>query len=131
MQQVMAEVNLKNVHEKSVQSEVPYRPITFPASEEDHDVIINRFSSSFPMPPSSLPPPPKSNVNSLIQTVIQKLPSPSPSVELQRPTRVAVAATSSSAGPPSQFIDEQLDYVRDFSWTLFQVWLQFYYFNLN
>lgn len=123
-QQVMAAVKLENVQEKSVQTDEPYRPITFPESEEDKDLIINRFSSSFPMPPPSLQPQP-SNINSLIQKVDQKTPAPSPSVELERPTRVAVAATSSSIKPPSQFADEQLDYVRDFSWNLFQVLNQF------
>lgn len=117
--QVMAEVNLQNGHVKSAQSD-NYKPITFPESEEDKEAVHDRFSSSFPMPPPSLPPP-TTNPNALIPTGVQKVPAPMSSVELERPTRVAVAATSSSDRIPSQYPDEELDYVRDFSWNMFQV----------
>lgn len=116
--QVMAEVNLQNGHVKSAQPD-SFKPITFPESEE---VVHDRFSESFAMPPPSLPPP-TTNPNALIPTGVQKVPAPMSSVplELERPTRVAVAATSSSDRIPSQYPDEQLDYVRDFSWNMFQV----------
>lgn len=132
-QQVTAEAELQNGHEKSVKSDHPFRPITFPESEEDKDIIIDRFASSFAMPPPSplmpSPPPPSQLMpsplpppeNSIVQNDDQRFSASSPSVELQRPTRVAVAATSSSERIPSQYSDVQLDYVRDFSWNLFQV----------
>lgn len=122
-QQVMAEVHLQNAQAKTAQSD-RFRPITFPESEEDKDVVHDRFSSSFPMPSPSLPPP-TTNPNSLLQAADQKFPAPNPYAELQRPTRVAIAATSSSDVPPSQYADEELDYVRDFSWNMFQVLNQF------
>lgn len=123
-QQAMAEVNLQNSQVKTAKPD-KFRPITFPESEEDRDLILNRFSSSFPMPPPSLPPP-TTNPNSLIPSTEQKIPAPNPYVELERPTRVAVAATSSSDVVPSQYSNEELDYVRDFSWNMFQVLNQFH-----
>lgn len=116
IQQVMAKVELQNVHEKSVQSDEIYRPITFPQSEEDRDIVAQRLSSSFPMPLPSFAPT-TANLNTL--PADQKFSSPS--IELERPTRVAIAATSNSDAPTTQFADEQLDYVRDFSWNMFQV----------
>lgn len=109
-QQVAAESNVQN-------GEHTYHPITFPSSEDDKELVLNRFSSSFPMPPPSTPP----NSNSIIQAIDQKIPAASPSAELERPTRVAMAASDTSDKKVSQFSDEQLDYVRDFSWNLFQV----------
>lgn len=113
------------VQQKFVQSEQTYRPITFPSSEDDKDVIFNRFSSSFPMAPPSVSPstPSPLNVSSIQATADQKPVAASPPVELERPTRVAVAMAASSLndGKPSQFPDEQLEYIRDFSWNLFQV----------
>lgn len=126
IQQVIAEAESQNVQKKSAQPDHPYRPITFPNSEEDKDLVVDRFSASFAMPPPPPPSPslpPKTNLNSIAQNHNdQRFPVSSPSVELQRPTRVAIAATSSSERIPSQFTDEQLDYVRDFSWNMFQVY---------
>lgn len=88
-------------------------PIIFPNSEEDDDKFLpmtqnlNSISSN-------------QNVNSILQSVDQGLPAPAPFVELTRPTRVAVAAAT-SATITNRYTDDQLDYVRDFAWTMFQV----------
>lgn len=90
-------------------------PITFPTSDEDDhkfpDMItqnINSISSH-------------QNVNSILQSVDQGLPAPAPFAELTRPTRVAVAVAATSAAITNRYTDDQLDYVRDFAWTMFQV----------
>lgn len=114
---VSVEVEAQHVQERSVPSEHPFKPITFPTSDEDRD-IQERF------PPPTQPSTQKHNANLILQSVDQKFPAHSPSAELTRPTRVAapmVAATSASEILSSRFTDDQLDYVRDFAWNMFQV----------
>lgn len=102
-------VEPQEIRQKS--NEQPYQPIIFPNSEEDRDTI-DKF------------PPPNQNANSILQSVEQRLPAPSSTVELMRPTRVAIApivATASSVAPAHRYSDDQLEYIRDFAWTMFQV----------
>lgn len=100
------EVEPQKIREKP--AEDTYRPISFPSSEEDE--IKNRFQA----------PLMSQNANLITQNVEQKLPAQTPNIELTRPTRVAVAAAT-SASITSRYTDDQLDYVRDFSWNMFQV----------
>lgn len=107
----------QNIQEKSTSSDQEYRPISFPTSDED-DVMTR----------DKLPPQNQNqsqNANSILQSVDQKYPAHSPSMELTRPTRVATAAAATVPVISSRYTDDQLDYIRDFSWTLFQVWIFF------
>lgn len=115
---VSVEVEAQQVEEKAVSPEKPFRPITFPNSDEDKD-ILERFppptQPSVPIPAPAAP----QNANLILQSVDPKLPAHSPSAELARPTRVAAATTNEILS--SRFTDDQLDYIRDFSWNMFQV----------
>lgn len=122
-QKASVEVESQQVQEKLIPEQQPFRPITFPSSDDDRDIVIERFP-----PPTSLSPSPSPsqshNANLILQSVDQKFPAHSPSAELARPTRVAVpvaAATSASEILSSRFTDDQLDYVRDFAWNMFKV----------
>lgn len=120
-QKASVQVEPQEVQKKIQPQEPPFRPITFPNSEEDKD-SQNRYSS----PPSS-PSQQSHNANLILQSVDQKFPNHSPTVELTRPTRVAIpmaATTSAATELSSRFTDDQLDYVRDFAWTMFQVGLK-------
>lgn len=132
---VSIEVEAQQVQEKTVSPELPFRPITFPNSEEDKD-IEERFPP--PTKPSvsaaaAAPAPAQQNHNAnlILQSVDQKFPAHSPSAELARPTRVAApiaAATAANEILSSRFTDDQLDYIRDFAWNMFQVrWINVYF----
>lgn len=100
-------VEPQKIHERL--SEEINRPITFPTSEEDE--VTNRFQS-----------PPIQNSNFISPIIEQKSTPYNPQMELTRPTRVAVAAATSSAPvSASLYTDDQLDYIRDFTWNMFQV----------
>lgn len=110
-QRLEVDVEQQKIQEKPYANN--YRPITFPSSEED---IQDRFQQ--PSSPTIHPNFPNHNANLILQSVDQKLPAPSPNMELTRPTRVAVAAATSMVG--NRYTDDQLDYIRDFSWNMFQ-----------
>lgn len=97
----------QELDQQEKQLDEPFRPITFPTSDEDER------------------PQQFTNANQILQSVDQKFPEPSPYAELSRPTRVAVptatASTSNSVDISTRYTDDQLDYVRDFAWTMFQV----------
>lgn len=118
---VSVEVEAQQVEEKAVSPEKPFRPITFPNSDEDKD-ILERFppptQPSVPIPAPAPAAPQNNNANLILQSVDPKLPAHSPSAELARPTRVAAATNEILS---SRFTDDQLDYIRDFSWNMFQV----------
>lgn len=86
--------------------EQTYRPITFPTSDED---LTDRFQA--PLVNNNLVTP---NVEAKVTT---------PQQELTRPTRRVMAATV--ANVENRYTDDQLDYVRDFAWKMFQVGLVF------
>lgn len=92
----------------SVQSsgEQTYRPITFPSGEE-------------PLTNDRIQPLPAFSNNSVAQAVDQKTTTRNSPQELTRPTRVVMAATV--ANVENRYTDDQLDYIRDFSWNMFQV----------
>lgn len=116
-------VQQQKIQEKSTSSDQEYRPISFPTSDEDDIMTRDR------LPPQNQ----SQNANSILQSVDQKYPAHSPSMELTRPTRVAAAAPAAAATVPvisSRYTDDQLDYIREFSWTLFQV-LIFFEFKLE
>lgn len=89
--------------------------ITFPIDEDDRN-----------FPPNMNNNPVIQNVN-LLQSVEPNLPEPAPTVELTRPTRVAIAAATMAA-VTNRYSDDQLDYVRDFAWNMFQVGCEFDFF---
>lgn len=110
--------------------EVSGDPITFPATDDDdrdfsappvqastNAVPANATSVNAPSANANLA---NQSANSILQSIDQNLPVRGPLVELARPTRVAVAAAT-SATVPNRYTIDQLDYVRDFSWTMFQV----------
>lgn len=111
------QIEKQKIEEKSPDG--PYRPITFPTSDEDENTR-DKFP---PQKPSQNQTQSQSqnqaqNANLILQSVDSKLPAPSPSMELTRPTRVAAVNAPEIT---SRYTDDQLDYIRDFSWTLFQV----------
>lgn len=102
------QVEQQKIQEKSTPSEEPYRPISFPDDDDDDEMTRDK------LPPQNQ----TENVNLILQSVDQKFPAHSPSMELTRPTRVAAANAPIIT---SRYTDDQLDYIRDFSWKLFQV----------
>lgn len=90
-----------------------FKPITFPSSDEEE--ITNRFQ----LPPtlSNNAIAPSHSANLILQNVEQKSHTQSPNVEFERPMRVAAASTNAIG---NRYTDDQLDYVRDFAWNLFQ-----------
>lgn len=92
------------------------QPITFPINDDD-DVILNRFQQQYPL---------NQSINSILQNVEANFAAPQPTpptslnAELTRPTRVAYMAATVPA-LTNRYTDDQLDYVRDFAWKLFQV----------
>lgn len=115
-------VQQQKTQEKSISSDQEYRPISFPTSDED-DVMTR----------DKLPPQNQNqsqNANSILQSVDEKYPAHSPTMELTRPTRVAAAVAATVPVISSRYTDDQLDYIRDFSWTLFQV-LPGYFLSFN
>lgn len=98
---------------KSTESDQPFRPITFPDSDEENPHY--KFPSTAPH-----------NANLILQNANEKSTASSPPVELTRTTRFAAAmATANSDIIASRFTDDQLEYVRDFAWTMFQVNLKY------
>lgn len=96
-----------------------FQPITFPSNDEDE--ITSRFQLS-PSQSNSLNQlnqlnQPSHSANLILQSVDQKLPTPISDIELERPTRVAVATSHVIA---NRYTDDQFDYVRDFAWNMFQ-----------
>lgn len=89
---------------QSVSNDQTYRPITFPSGDE-------------PLTNDRIQPIPTLNNNLVPQNVEQKSTTKIDS-ELVRPTRVVVATVANVA---NRYQDDQLDYIRDFAWTLFQV----------
>lgn len=115
-QQKINELFERNKSNKNANVEIeqqnikPGDPITFPDDDDGppHAYTVNNIPSN-------------QNINAILQSVEQNLPAPAaPLVELTRPTRVAVPAAT-SASITIRYSDDQLDYVRDFAWTMFQV----------
>lgn len=128
-QKAFVEVESQQVQEQFVPEQQPFRPIIFPSSDEDRDIVIERFPTSLSPSPSQI-----HSANLILQNVDQKFPAHSPTAELARPTRVAVpvaAATAASEILSSRFTDDQLDYVRNFAWNMFKVQNVYFFYQFH
>lgn len=117
------------------------QPITFPNNDEDDDIkkkfpplnqnvnsILQNFEQKLParVPapcPAVARAPAVSSAPATSPAPVITLSAPDASnAELLRPTRVAVPVPDASAAAiKKNYTNDQLNYVRDFAWTLFQV----------